>query len=329
MCALESRVCVVDGGFATQLCNHVSDPIDGTPLWSASFLYTNQNAVIKTHLDFLRAGADVLMTNTYQASIGGFIKYLGLSKEASYELIKTAVSLAKLACSLYATEVGSTADARKILIAGAVGPYGTALHDCSEYTGSYVAHVSRKEIADWHRPRIQALVEAGVDILAFETIPAQSEGEALMDLLKEFPEQKAWLSFSCKDEFHTCYGEKFQSVARRCWEINPSQLVAVGVNCVSPKYVSPLLRGINADRSDNPFPLIASPNSGENYDIQKGWTDREKCCPVENYVPEWLTLGVTYIGGCCRTYAADIARIKEEVNKWTSERKKIKINGHT
>lgn len=55
------------------------------------------------------AGADVLMTNTYQASIGGFIKYLGLSKEASYELIKTAVSLAKLACSLYATEVGSTA----------------------------------------------------------------------------------------------------------------------------------------------------------------------------------------------------------------------------
>lgn len=61
-----------------------------------------------------------------------------------------------------------------------------------------MAHVSRKEIADWHRPRIEALVEAGVDILAFETIPALSEGEALMDLLKEFPEQKAWLSFSCK-----------------------------------------------------------------------------------------------------------------------------------
>lgn len=55
------------------------------------------------------AGADVLMTNTYQASIGGFVKYLGLSKEASYQLIKTAVNLAKLARSLYATEVGSAA----------------------------------------------------------------------------------------------------------------------------------------------------------------------------------------------------------------------------
>lgn len=86
----------------------------------------------------------------------------------------------------------------KVLVAGAVGPYGTSLHDCSEYTGSYVEHVSPKEIADWHRPKIRALVEAGADILAFETIPAQSEAEALLELLKEFPEQKAWLSFSCK-----------------------------------------------------------------------------------------------------------------------------------
>jgi S-methylmethionine-dependent homocysteine/selenocysteine methylase len=49
------------------------------------------------------------MTNTYQASIGGFIKYLGLSKEASFQLIKTAVDLAKSACSLHATEEGHPA----------------------------------------------------------------------------------------------------------------------------------------------------------------------------------------------------------------------------
>jgi len=54
MCALESQIHVLDGGFSTQLRNHVSDPIDGTPLWSASFLHTTPNAVINTHLDFLR-----------------------------------------------------------------------------------------------------------------------------------------------------------------------------------------------------------------------------------------------------------------------------------
>lgn len=50
----------------------------------------------------------------------------------------------------------------------------------------------------WHRPRIQALVEAGVDLLALETIPCQEEAEMLCDLLREFPEMKAWLVFNCK-----------------------------------------------------------------------------------------------------------------------------------
>lgn len=54
MCAVEKEIFVVDGGFATQLCTHVNEPIDGTPLWSAGFLCTNPNAVIETHLDFLR-----------------------------------------------------------------------------------------------------------------------------------------------------------------------------------------------------------------------------------------------------------------------------------
>lgn len=50
----------------------------------------------------------------------------------------------------------------------------------------------------WHRPRIQALVQAGVDLLALETIPCQEEAEMLCDLLREFPHMKAWVSFSCK-----------------------------------------------------------------------------------------------------------------------------------
>lgn len=51
---------------------------------------------------------------------------------------------------------------------------------------------------EWHRPRMQALVEAGVDLLALETIPCQEEAEMLVELLREFPTVKAWLAFSCK-----------------------------------------------------------------------------------------------------------------------------------
>lgn len=89
-------------------------------------------------------------------------------------------------------------DKKRPLIVGSVGPYGASLHDYSEYTGDYVDRVSKEEMREWHRPRIQALLNAGVDYLALETIPAQAEGEMLVELLKEFPGQKAWLSFSCK-----------------------------------------------------------------------------------------------------------------------------------
>jgi len=69
-------------------------------------LDSHNSLIVTVHI---LAGADVLETNTYQASIGGFIKYLGLSKEESYQLIKTGVNLAKSARSFHATEVGSTA----------------------------------------------------------------------------------------------------------------------------------------------------------------------------------------------------------------------------
>lgn len=46
------------------------------------------------------------------------------------------------------------------------------------------------------------------------------------------------------------------------------------------------------------------------------WIDRDKCRPIESYVSSWLEMGVTWIGGCCRVFASDIARISEEVQNW-------------
>lgn len=79
-----------------------------------------------------------------------------------------------------------------------MGPYGAFLTDGSEYTGSYISTCDIEHIKKWHRPRIQALIEGGCDILAFETIPAMQEAKVLIELLQEYPHMKAWLSFSCK-----------------------------------------------------------------------------------------------------------------------------------
>lgn len=81
---------------------------------------------------------------------------------------------------------------------GSVGPYGASLRDCSEYDGNYIDTINLKKLYDWHKPRIQALVKAGVDIMLFETIPSVIEASVLLSILIEFPNKKACLSFSCK-----------------------------------------------------------------------------------------------------------------------------------
>lgn len=54
VCESHGSIKLIDGGFATQLSCHVQDQIDGDVLWSARFLETDPEAVIETHLDFLR-----------------------------------------------------------------------------------------------------------------------------------------------------------------------------------------------------------------------------------------------------------------------------------
>lgn len=157
-------------------------------------------------------------------------------------VIYKAVKIARDACDeVRSTNVGCQ---EKLLVAGSVGPYGACLHDRSEYTGDYVDSMTIQELMDWHRPRIDALLQAGVDILAMETIPAQKEAEALVQLLKEFPTAKAWLTLSCRDGRHTCHGEMFSDVVQN----------------VVRQSTQPLLQSIKG-KVDLPF--VVYPNSGE------------------------------------------------------------------
>lgn len=156
------------------------------------------------------------------------------------------------------------------MIAGSIGPFGAFLHDYSEYTGSYIDKYTTEEIKSWHKTRIHILVKSGVDLLAFETIPVGKEAEILLQLLKEYPSAKAWISFSCKDGKTISSGENFQMVARKCLDINSEQIVAIGVNCTKPEYVEELFKDFNKEREDNPVDLIAYPNSGENYSQKDG-----------------------------------------------------------
>lgn len=326
-----TRVLVKDGGFGTQMTVHVGNSVDGDPLWSSRFNATNPSAIISTHLDFLQNGADIILTNTYQSSVEGYMEYLELDEEQSIELIRNTVRLAHIAKERYLTECYqaqlSVPEGYPLIIAS-IGPFGAHLHDGSEYTGSYADYVPAKEITDWHRVRIEACLEAGVDALAIETIPCQMEAEALVEMLcDDYPDVKFWVAFQCKDESTLAHGETFADAATAIWDLlaernAQDKCLAVGVNCVHPKFVTPLFKSLNGERgADEQIPLVVYPNSGETYDVDNGWQGREHCVPLANYVPEWAQLGAKVIGGCCRTYARDIRHIGEAIRDWNKLKK--------
>ncbi|KAK0183356.1 hypothetical protein PV327_001406 [Microctonus hyperodae] len=324
------KVTVLDGSFSAQISKHVDKSADGDPLWTARHLITYPTAVRDVHLDFLRAGSDIIETNTYQASVDGFCKYLGITESDSLDLIKKAVELAEQAVKIYKEEIANDDEALNVnpVIAGSCGPYGAILHNASEYTGAYGKTVSQDFLKDWHRPRINTLIDSGINLLAIETIPCAEEAEAIIELLKEFPNVKAWLSFSCANDGSTIAdGTEFHEIALRCYNnAAPDQLVAIGINCLSPQYVTSYLSKLNKNNTGRaPVPLIVYPNSGEIYKPGEGWQGDEKNVNIETYVHEWLDMGVQYIGGCCRTTAVDIAKIRAQVETWRSQERETTV----
>ncbi|HEY8818163.1 MAG TPA: homocysteine S-methyltransferase, partial [Candidatus Limnocylindrales bacterium] len=227
---------------------------------------------------------------------------------AALEAIRTSVILAKRARERFAEERAEPAADR--FIAGSVGPYGAMLADGSEYRGDY--DPGPTVLRDVHAPRIEALLEAGVDLLAFETIPTIREARVLLDLLVEF-DAAGWLSFQCRDETLTAAGEPVDEAFAIAAGV--PGVVAVGVNCAAPRHVPGLL-GAAAAASDRPG--IAYPNGGDRWDdATRRWlpSDGDRFDPVAAAM--WAEAGATWLGGCCGTSPADIAALAAILGRTT------------
>src|SRR5436853_4818588 len=179
------RTLILDGGLSTQLELGGADLKN--PLWSASVLLDDPDAVLTAHRAFLDAGADVLITASYQVSFEGFAAR-ALDAAATSEALRASVRIAR--------EAADSAD-RDIIVAASVGPYGAILADGSEYRGHYA--LTHAELVAFHRNRMEILQDAAPDLLAIETIPSIAEAQALVEVLEGFPDARAWITFTCID----------------------------------------------------------------------------------------------------------------------------------
>lgn len=295
---------VLDGGLATALESKGCDLDDD--LWSARILLESPELIRQVHLEFLAAGADCITTSTYQATLAGFCKR-GLSADEGIELLRSSVRLACDARDTFWNDAGNRSGRLRPLVAASVGPYGAFLADGSEYTGRY--GLGAGDLYEFHRQRWDLLATSEADLLACETIPSVSEAEALLRLLDETPDRWAWLSFACRDEAHLSDGSAFAEAVDLC--SLRSNVAAVGVNCTSPELISSLIR-IARPRTNQP--IIVYPNSGERYDAQsKTWLSSAPDVDWTKAAAEWIQLGASAVGGCCRTGTDEIARLRRLV----------------
>jgi homocysteine S-methyltransferase len=290
---------ILDGGLASELEARGGD-ISGA-LWSAAALVDRPDAIAAVHRAYLEAGADVIETATYQASIPGFVARGLTASEAAAAL----VSGARLALRERDAFWEAHADRSRVrpLVAASLGPYGAFLADGSEYRGDY--RIGAEALANWHRPRLRVLEASGVDLLAFETIPSLEETRAIARVLEELEGPPAWISFQARDAASLADGAPIEdavAIADRS-----SRIVAAGVNCVAPDLVSPLLARFGTATGK---PLVAYPNRGGAWNAAaRTWGPATSAVSWSELIPGWRVAGASLIGGCCRTTPDDIRAI--------------------
>ena len=322
----------LDGALATYL-EALGADISGS-LWSADVLLKNPCLIQQAHLDYYRAGAQVAITASYQASLPGLAQHLGTSKERDEDeeeeevkaIVRKSVKLAQQARSEYLSEmVAATSDGEEkaekaragLWVAGSVGPYGAFLANGSEYRGDYA--LPREEMKAFHRGRIAALVEAGADLLALETIPSQEETQALIELLAtEFPEAKAWFTFTLSSPTAIADGTPLSSLVPLFRGVE--QVVALGFNCVPEDVALAAIKTLQLllleEESMGSVGMVMYPNSGEQWNAQaREWEgSRTEGGLLGQKTRQWYTAGARLIGGCCRTMPKDIRVMREALN---------------
>lgn len=279
---------VLDGGLSNQLAAQGCDLSD--PLWSARLLADAPEQIEAAHAAYVRAGAQVLITSSYQATYEGFARR-GTGREEASALLRRSVELARSAA-------GGRTD---VLVAASVGPYGAMLADGSEYRGRY--GLSVRELEHFHRPRIEALAEAGPDLLALETVPDTDEAEALLRAVEGIG-VPVWLSYSIDGDL-TRAGQPLE--AAFALAAGRDEVVAVGVNCCAPRDADHAV-ALAAEVSGKP--VVVYPNSGEEWDAQARKWQGEVTFEASR-VRDWRSAGARLIGGCCRVGPDQIAALAE------------------
>ncbi len=281
---LRSSLLLLDGATGTELDRRGVDI--SLPLWSARAILEAPETLLQIHVDYLRAGADIITANTFRTHRRN-LKQAGLGERAQ-QLTRRAVEIARHAIA--ETGVGT-------FVAGAIAP----LED--SYSPQRIPPAAA--LADEHDAMASCLTACGVDALLVETM--NSVGEAVAATRAAVATGIPTLaSVVCGRDGRLLSGEPLSAAAQALSALQPDALL---INCAP---ASELHRPLVTLRAHTSLPVGAYGNVGYlNNDWNWIQTDAVQPEAYAAYARRWREAGATLIGGCCGTTPAHIAVLRK------------------
>lgn len=274
---------------------HVMDGAMGTMLYSkgvfVNVCYDELNLkepklVQGVHEDYVRAGAEIIETNTFGANPVKLSAF-GLD-EKTEEVNKAAGKIAR----------NATRD--RACVVGAIGPLGIRIEPWGP--------TARDEATTFFKRQVQGLIDGGVDGFILETFADLDELHCAFRAVTELSDLPTIAQMSFGEEGTTSYGTSVETVGQTVTEWGPD---VIGLNCsVGP---AAMLEAVERMVQVTDRPVSAQPNAGLPRDVG----DRKIYLAAPEYMARYaqrmVEAGATYIGGCCGTTPEHIAKIADFV----------------
>lgn len=274
---------------------HIFDGAIGTMLYSKG-VYINRSydelnltapdLVREVHQEYVRAGAEIIETNTFGATT---------HKLQSYGLEKSLRDI-----NIAAAKIARDAAGERAYIAGAVAPLGLRIEPYGP--------TSFDEAKDMFKEQVAALLEGGVDLFVLETFSDLSEIRQAIRAVRELCDLPIVAQMTIQMDGNTLFGATPELLTQRLDEWGAD---IIGLNCgVGPALVMSALEKM---REVTTKKLSAQPNAGLPRDVQG--RQMYMCSPeyMATFARRFIHVGASFIGGCCGTTPSHIKLLSDAI----------------